>query len=545
MGEQARGEAVDLWVEQTLAKLSLEARIGQMMMVGFDGLSAPSHVLEWLEAGRAGSVVLFARNVATPAQVAELTASLRAAAPCPILIAVDQEGGIVARLRHPFTESPGNMALGAIVGDDALAIAARVAETLAREMRAVGIDWNLAPCIDVLSNPANPAVGVRSPGADPARVAALGAALVRGFQANGVAACAKHFPGHGDTAVDSHLDLPVIDADLARVRSVDLKPFAAAIEAGVASVMAAHVVSRAIDAEHPATLSRAVQTGLLRESMGFDGVITTDCMEMRAVADRYGAGESTVMAALAGADSIVHSHTPARQQAAYDAMLEAARSGRLPGERIDASVRRLLALKARFARRAEPGALEVVGCEAHQLAGLEAARRALTLVRGALPVSGQGQGIALIEFSLAAQSLAEEAYTKTQLGQELAARLSGVRHMVLSGSAPSADSLSLARKALAGAGLCVIATRSAHLNPPQRQAAAMLLAAARVAGVQAVLLCLRNPWDADALPEADHVLATLGDARPSLIAAVEAIAGALVPSGRLPVSLAGVSDDTN
>ncbi len=534
------------WVEPTLKALSLEARVGQMMMIGFDGHKAPPHALEWLAAGRAGSVVLFTRNVASPAQLAELTASLRAAAPLPILICVDQEGGVVARMRHPFTESPGNMALGAATGDDATELAARMAGVLAREIRAVGIDWNLAPCLDVLSNPHNPAIGLRSLGADPDRAAELGAALVRGTQAAGVAACAKHFPGHGDTGVDSHHDLPVIASDLARLRALDLKPFVAAINAGVASVMAAHIVFPALDPDRPATLSPAVQTGLLRRELGFEGVITTDCMEMKAVADRYGAGESTVLAALAGADSIVHSHTARRQEEAYTAMLAAARSGRLPAARIEQSVRRLLALKDRYVRRAEAVSLDEVGGGAHRAVSLEAARRALTLVRGALPRQLlQAEGLsplsatcALIEFSYARPSQAEEAHTPTWLAAELAARLPCVQHLTLPGDAPPDELVARARKLAQDADLLIVATRSAHLNPDQRRLAAELLTAARAASHETLLLCLRNPWDAAAFPEVENVLATLGDARPSLTAAAEALAGEVAPTGRLPVPLA-------
>ena len=520
------------WVERALTSLSLEARVGQMMMVGFGGLAAPPHVLEWLAAGRAGSVVLFARNVASPAQVADLTASLRAAAPLPILICADQEGGIVARLRHPFTESPGNMALGAANSPE---LARRMAHTLAREMRAVGIDWNLAPCVDVLSDPRNPAIGARSLGADPDRVAELGAALVQGIQSAGVAACAKHFPGHGDTATDSHLDLPTITTDLARLRAVDLKPFAAAVKAGVASVMAAHIRFPALDRRYPATLSPAILIGLLREELGFEGVVTTDCMEMKALADRYGAGESTVLAALAGADSIVHSHTRARQEEAYIAMLDAARSGRLPEARIAASARRLLALKDRYVRRAGAVPLEEVGSEAHRSISAEAARRGLTLIRGRLPSPDARRRVTLIEFSFVMGSQAEERRAATQLGAEMAARFPDLTHLALPSSAPPADDVARARQLARDADLLIVATRSAHLNPEQRRLAAELLAAG---AKERVLLCLRNPWDAAALAEADNVLATLGDARPSLAAAADALAGDFALSGQLPVPLA-------
>ncbi|MBN1286676.1 MAG: beta-N-acetylhexosaminidase [Anaerolineae bacterium] len=530
---------MDGWIEDTLTQLSLEARIGQMMMVGFDGLAAPAHILEWLAAGRAGSVVLFARNIAAPQQVKDLTDSLRAAALLPILICTDQEGGIVARLRaaQGFTESPGNMALGAIA-HDADGAAARTAQMLAQEMHAVGIDWALAPCLDILSNLHNPVVSTRSLGSDPHRVAQLGAALVRGFQAGGVTACAKHFPGHGNTRIDSHVDLPAIASSLSDLGNLDLVPFRAAIEAGVGSVMIAHIVFSALDPDRPATLAPAVQQDLLREQLGFNGVITTDCMEMRAVADRYGAGESTVLAALAGADSIVHSHTRARQEAAYEAMLDAARSGRLPERRIEASARRLLKLKALHRQDTAPGQREplgAVGSAAHYALGLEAARAALVLVRGNLPALA-GRRVALIEFGYAMRSQAEEAAgAMTDLQRELAAHAPGLQSLLLSDCEPSPEQLACARQLAGEAEVLILATRSAHLSPPQQALAAELLVCA---GGDVVLLCLRNPWDAAALPGAPNVLATLGDARPSLQAAAEALAGEVTPVGKLPVPLA-------
>ncbi len=530
------------WIEQTLTNLSPEARVGQMMMVGFQGLTAPPHILEWLSAGRAGSIVLFARNVASPRQVAELTASLREAAPLPILICIDQEGGIVARMRagEAFTESPGNMALGAGNSNNTTKLATRVARVMGREMRAVGIDWTLAPCLDVLSNHHNPVVGVRSYGADPARIAELGVAQIKGFQEGGVAACAKHFPGHGNTHIDSHVDLPRISSDLTQLQDVELKPFAAAIEAGVDTIMVAHIVFAALDAEYPATFARSIQQGLLREQMGFKGVITTDCMEMKAITDRYGAGESTVLAALAGTDSIVHSHTPERQEAAYDAVLAAMQSGRLPGSRVEASVRRLLTLKAKYAhdfarKQHVTPSLREVGSAPHAEVGLEAARRGLTLIRGTLPPL-QDHHVTLIEFSRVRSSKVEEnAHTTTQLQDELAVQIPNLRPYTLTPTS-SDEEIAHARQLAAKADLLIVATRSAHLNRQQLALAAEMLAAAPDG--QTILLCLRNPWDAAALPDAPNVLATLGDAWPSVRAAVEALTGKTKPSGKLPVPLA-------
>ncbi|MBC6938367.1 MAG: glycoside hydrolase family 3 protein, partial [Chloroflexi bacterium] len=313
--------------------LSLEEKIGRMLVVGFDGLEPPDYLLDWLAAGRVGGVILFARNVASPAQVGELTLACREAAPRPILIAIDQEGGMVARLRtaEGFMESPGAMALGAADSED---LAERVAAAMGDELAALGINWNLAPVVDLALNADNPSVSTRALGTRVDRVSKLAAAQVRGFQSAGVAAAAKHFPGLGDTPVDTHEALAVINEPLETLLRRDLLPFKAAVEAGAAAVMTTHTRFQTVDSQYPATLSASVIEGILRREIGFDGVSCTDCMEMKAITEHYGAGESAVLAALAGQDVIFFSHTPAYQEAAYEALLAAARSGRLPLERV-------------------------------------------------------------------------------------------------------------------------------------------------------------------------------------------------------------------
>ncbi|MBE0691345.1 MAG: beta-N-acetylhexosaminidase, partial [Anaerolineae bacterium] len=334
---------------------SLEAKIGQMLLVGFEGLTAPDYLLDWLREGRVGGVILFARNVESPAQVAALTGAIHAAATYGAIVSIDQEGGTVARLREGFTESPGAMALASAREGEALTEA--VSAVLARELRALGIGWDYAPVVDLTYTAANPSVGTRSFGSDADSVARLAAAAVRGFQRGGVAACVKHFPGLGDTPIDTHMAMAVVDTPVEHLIKHDLVPYRAAIAAGVASVMITHVLYRALDADHPATLSPVVVHRLLREALGYDGVVTTDCLEMRAVRDHYGARESAVLAALAGIDAILFSHTRAMQEAAYDGLLEAARSGRLGADAIDGANRRMLALKEAYA--APPGDLGI------------------------------------------------------------------------------------------------------------------------------------------------------------------------------------------
>ena len=293
-----------------------------------------------------GGVILFARNMTGgPDEVADLTADLkRRAGDRPLYVSIDQEGGSVARLRDGFTSLPPMRE----VHDEPLA--ADVGVLLGRELRAVNVDLNFAPVADVDTNPENPVIADRSFGRDPHTVGRLAAALATAMQQHGVAACAKHFPGHGDTATDSHTSLPILPHDLARLERVELPPFVDCIAVGVASVMTAHILFPAIDPTAPATLSRAVLTGLLREKLGFDGVVFTDDLEMAGVAAHHDLGDAAVQTVLAGADVALVCHTPERQSAALDALAKAIRDETISPQRLAQSLRRLDALCARFVR---------------------------------------------------------------------------------------------------------------------------------------------------------------------------------------------------
>ncbi len=368
--------------------LSLEEKLGQMMVVGFHGLEPPDYILDWVARGRVGGIILFARNIGTPEQVAAMTQALHAAAPRPLLVAIDQEGGVVARLRGDYTESPGAMALAAADSDE---LAQSVSAVLGKELRALGINWNLAPTLDLTHNIHNPSVGVRSLGIDPQRVAYLGVAQVRGFQSAGVAATAKHFPGKANTPIDPHISLPVINDPLDNLWDTDLVPFRAVSAAGIASMMITHVQFTELEPEYPSTMSPAIMQGLLRRDMGFEGVISTDCMEMGAVTTKYGPGESAVLAALAGASTVLFSHTREYQEEAYRAVLDAAQTGRIPLSLIDDAVGKVLAMKERYAITDAP-TLDGIHTAEHMAITARAARLGvvtLTMPPGLLPIVPQ------------------------------------------------------------------------------------------------------------------------------------------------------------
>jgi beta-N-acetylhexosaminidase len=322
--------------------VTLDTEIAGLFCVGFQGKEPSREVLELVRRGVYG-VVLFARNVEDAEQVAALVAALKRAAQRPLLVAVDQEGGRVARLRAPqgFTELPPMRALGD-AGDEGLAREA--GRLLGSELRAVGIDQDFAPVVDVDTNPANPVIGDRSLSRDPEVVSRLGAALALGLQDAGVAACAKHFPGHGDTSQDSHTDLPHLAHPLERLERVELVPFRALARAGVASVMTAHVVFDALDPRRPATLSPPVMR-LLRERAGFDGCAISDDLEMKAVADHFPLEEAAPGAVSAGVDALLVCHRAEVQHRAIDLVRMAVERGEIPRERVAearARVERLL-----------------------------------------------------------------------------------------------------------------------------------------------------------------------------------------------------------
>lgn len=520
-----------------MAELTLEQQVAQMMMIGIPGQDVTPECHEFFRDLGFGGAIIFGRNCASLAQMRALTDGLQAcaagsAAGIPLLIAVDQEGGIVARLTeaHGAVTMPGAMALGA-TGDPELARAAAAAT--ARLLASVGANMNLAPVADVNINPDNPVIGVRAFGEDPAAVARFVTAAIDGTQSAGVLATAKHFPGHGDTETDSHLALPVIRHSRARLESVELVPFRAAIAAGVGAIMTAHIEFPAVAGDGlPATLSRPVLTGLLRGELGYTGLIATDCMEMSAIVRHFGSGEAAVRAVRAGADLIMVSHTPERQRESYRAILAATRCGDIPREQIAASVQRILTAKRRFAaaRRAPLTDRELAA--QRDLAELIAAR-AVTVIRDRRRQPASPLRPVCVAVGETAITQAESGDGEPAVAAALGGLFSGLRHAIVR------DDGSGLREALALAADCdqlIIAVGGLTAMPQRADAAAALLAIARERGIPSVAIACRAPYDAQALA-ADTVLATY-DTRPaSMHAAAAVIAGRLVPRGRLPVML--------
>ncbi|MFV2085974.1 glycoside hydrolase family 3 protein [Micromonospora sp. LOL_021] len=410
---------------------SVRRMAATVLQPGFIGTGPPDWVRRWVADGL-GAVVLFARNVRDPEQVAALTAALRAERP-DVLVAIDEEAGDVTRIESGHGSSrPGNLALGAV---DDPELTRRVAHDLGLELAGAGVTVNYAPVADVNSNPDNPVIGVRAFGDDPHLVARHTAAWIGGLQDAGVAACAKHFPGHGDTNVDSHAAVPRIDADRVRLDAVELAPFRAAIAAGTRTIMTGHLLVPAIDPANLATLSRAVLVDLLRDRLGFTGAVITDGIEMRAVTRRFGLAGATVRALAAGVDAVCVGGEHADEETVRrltDAIVDAVVTGQLPAQRLAEAAERIRQLAEWSVRHRRPGRNGPVpgGSGSDTLAsagpptgpvrsavGLAAARRALrTRAAARLPLTRPAY---VVEFA-PPHNIAIGAETPWGIGQALA-----------------------------------------------------------------------------------------------------------------------------
>jgi len=344
----------------------LRRHVGRLAVVGFSGHSVPAGLRDLAETFDLGGVIYFDRNIDEPRQLRELSREIGSLArEWPFWVSVDQEGGRVARLKAPFTTWPPAATMGRH-GDEGLA--EDVGRAFASELRAVGINLDYAPVLDVLTNSTNRVIGDRAFGDRPEEVARLGAAFVRGLQGAGVAACGKHFPGHGDTVLDSHEALPIVEHDRRRLDAVELPPFRRAIAEGVATIMTAHVLMPAFDEERPASLSPRIVQRMLKEDLGFEGVVLSDDLGMKAVSGAMGLAESTVAALVAGSDAVLMCNSTVDEQVtALEAIIHAAEDGRLSATRIDDAWARQRRVKERFFAAPGPApALDRIGCDAHQ-----------------------------------------------------------------------------------------------------------------------------------------------------------------------------------
>ena len=539
------------WIDSTLATLPLRERIGQMVMVWVlgdytnNGDSTFAEVRRWIQQDHIGGVSM---SLGTPIEVAAKINSMQRISRVPLMASADLEpalgrleGGVFTHYlleAGSATVFPSAMAIAATGRDQDAYDAAKV---IAQEARAVGIQINFAPTVDVNNNPSNPVINTRSFGEDPARVARLSALFVRGTQDGGAVSTAKHFPGHGDTDVDSHVGLPVVGATWSRLNNVELVPFRAAIEANVGMVMTAHIALPAVegDSTTPATLAPRIITGVLRDTLGFRGVAITDAMTMEGVGKGYGVEESSVLAVKAGSDIILKPSDPTK---AIDAVLAAVERGEISRARIDSAARRVLELKARTGVAFNPivdleALREVVGAPAHRALAADIARRAVTLLRdnnSLLPAAGQR--VAVVQYMPETELRAGKAFSA-----DIRAGIPNARVFKVSPATSRTDLDSLARQ-VAGSDRIVLAAYVRRIEGEGRPAVPPHIATWMddLAGREKVItVAFGNPYLIRQFPKASTYLVTygVGDALERAAAAV--VLGRASATGTSPVSLPG------
>ena len=543
------------WVEETLAGLTLRQAAAQLVIPwipgGYEAQGDPAfqELLGWIDQGLGGVSI----SIGVPDAYAAKLNRLQARAAVPLLVTSDFEnGGPGMRLNHSYalpsllpqgggTSFPPTMAFGAADNED---LVFEFGRATAEEARAVGVHWLFAPVLDVNSNPANPVVNTRSFGEDPALVGRLGVAFVQGARQGGALATAKHFPGHGDTHVDSHVELPVVEAGRERLDRVELAPFRMAVEAGVDAVMTAHVaMPNLLGDARPATMSPEIMTTLLRDEMGFDGILFTDALRMAAITDGYGGAEASVVALQAGSDVLLAPEDP---EASIEAVVRAVEEGVLARDRLDRSVRRLLEVKAKLGlhrnRMVDPAAVaERVGSPSHRALAERAAAASITLVRdrdGVVPL-GPEQSVLGVTYARPSDLLAGRAFTAALSGAVddfRAARVGPETRW------PAYDSL------LQAAWSSDVAIVGVYVPPRSGAGTTALSPAFRafVAGLEAagsaklVLVSFGSPYVLSETPEVGTYMAAWGDREVSQTAAAKALTGTAALGGRLPVSIPGL-----
>jgi len=546
--EKEKGTRYDI-IGNAIKHMSMEEKVGQMLMPDFRNWNGKNvtvmndEIAKLVKDYHLGGVILFRENTVTADQTTKLVSAYQEAAEkYGLLISIDQEGGIVTRLQTG-TDMPGNMALGATRSEE---LAEKVGRTIGEELNALGINMNFGPVLDVNNNPDNPVIGVRSFGEDPKLVANLGNAYIKGLHETGTAATAKHFPGHGDTAVDSHVGLPAVPHDLDRLKKVELYPFQQAMDSGIDAIMSAHVTFPKIDdtkaiskkdgteVSVPGTLSHKILTGLMREEMGFKGVIVTDAMNMGAIADHFGSVDAAIRAVKAGADVLL---MPVGIVEVANGIYDSVKSGDISIERIEQSVERILTLKLnRGIVKAEveksldekvANAIQVVGSANHKAIEKEAAAKSITLVKNnavlPLNVAKEDKIVVVGGSSLSANLLADEVKkhhenvtyinTSTTLTDSQLAQVQGAKSIIVS-------------------------TYTSSVSARMPSGSQMLMTNQLIGtGIPVIAVGARNPYDIMSYTDVDAYLVQYGFRPASFEAAANTIFGKNNPTGKLPVTI--------
>jgi len=534
-------------IEKLIGSMSLDEKIGQLFMIGVQGAELNDDSRDMLQNYNAGGVILFARNITGGGQVKKMIAGLKSCAKYPLAVSIDQEGGLVLRLTSGATVLGGNMALAACgekLYDEYCREWGRIT---AEELRELGFTLNLAPVLDV-NDIKNPGIGARAFSDDPALCARLGAALVKSVQLNGISACAKHFPGKGNAAVDAHLDLPVIDRSLDQIRNFELVPFKRAMEAGVDAVMTAHVVYRGIEGETlPATLSYKVLTGILKDELGFEGPLITDDMEMGAIKNYYEQHEACFKSFMAGADIILICHTKELQIKTMNYFKEKYICGELCEERLNDALTRIFRMKSRaenfhaaggflpdyqknseFAQKLADSSLTLVGDEQGILNKIRSGELELKKAKKLFLIEAKFSAITQVE------DIEEESPLAALIKNELKTSDTEIINEKFEVKIDSAGARMLL-ESLAARGLgespAVVVTYNAHIFSGQMELAFGVTEKA----AYSVAVAVRNPYDLMGVSGKACKLATYGFRRSNMRSVFSTLFRGLKPSGTLPV----------
>lgn len=520
-------------IDRLLANMSIAERAGQLMSVAFHGTAITPALEAMIQRRKVGGVILYSENFTDAASVKRLAGDLQRIASdaktLPLFLSIDQEGGAVVRIADGATVLPGNMALAA-TPDPSDSVRKSVAIT-ARDLRAVGVNFELAPDADVNNEPRNPIILNRSFGSDPQRVAALVTVAIQAFADARFLCCAKHFPGHGETTTDSHTGLPLLDVDRAHLDAIELPPFKAAIAAGTPAIMSAHIRMPALDPtpDLPVTLSSKVMTDLIRTQLGFAGLLITDDLEMGALTQTRTESQAGYDAFAAGADFLLFRFDESAQIDAHAKLSAGMATGALSTGRVDASLRRILAVKERFGILDGPAPSSTAGSDADRATADELARASITVLRGGgLPLRGKILVVSPVNPDIALVT------DQPSLGQVLAQRLPNVSTQTISLSPIQTD---IDRAVATARGVDVVVFGSADLFSYPQQAA---LAKALQAVKPTVLVSLRSPYDILSAPGVAGYVCAYTGREPTLRALADVLSGTRPPTGTLPVDVPGV-----
>ena len=509
-------------------EMTVKQMLGQKIIFGFHGTELSEEFRELIREYKIGNVILFLRNVVSADQLRRLCGEIQAfileVTGYPAFIVIDQEGGLVSRLPEDAVTVPCAMAVSAT---DKPENARTAAEITIRQLQGLGANFNMAPVLDVNTNPANPVIGVRSFSDDPQRAAEFGKATVRAYADTGIFCCGKHFPGHGDTSVDSHLGLPRVDKTLEELEQAELIPFRRCIDAGIHAIMSSHILFPNIEKENvPGTMSRTIITDLLKNRLGFRGLVFSDCMEMSAIQKYYGTAAGMVAAFKAGVDLAEISKTTELMWDAARAVNEAAERGEFDMEEIHQSVEKILAYKAKLAVKPVP---ERCDLPQDRAMAQELSRQAITCVSGSVPVLGEDTLFCGCGNFRASQAGNPEEQMRS-FPEHMAAAFGGKAVVVTRN--PDEEEIRAAVAAADGCGRIVLGTINAHLSPGQLQLAKALAET----GKEMTVVALRNPYDLPLLPDCVCKIAAYDYAAPCFRALEEVFRGGSA-TGRLPVKL--------